>query len=43
MQLDFIQSQEEFRVDLIQTQNIRLHNNYYISALLTQGVLRIGS
>ena len=44
MQLDFIQSQEEFHVGLIQTQNIRL-NNYYISALLTQGLqwLRIGS
>ena len=38
MKLDFIQSQEVFYVDLIQTQNIRLHNDYFISALLTQGV-----
>ena len=45
MQLDFIRSQEEFHVGLIQIQNIRLHNNYYISALLTEGLqwLRIGS
>ena len=43
MQLDFIQSQEEFHVDLIQTQKYKTHNNYYISALLTQGVVRIGS
>ena len=38
MKLDVIQSQEVFHVDLIHTQNIRLHNDYFISALLTERV-----